>query len=512
MINTVSSFRQTARTDGINHLFVLLILLALPFCNGPADLPFAPFSKGDLGRGNRVADFTVSTHQKYQKFPGRRGDELVVNEELQYKHDVAEDATFSLVDTSKTKKFGGGGGMGQRRQWGKGKGKGGKGKDTGPAMGKGGRGNLQAQRKRNDPRGNAFRAHGGRGKGKGKGGRVERQASVKVGAEWEVVDEMDLAQFTKLQTNKPVEEDLKWCGHLDDYDVAYDSVTTKSGRPLVRAETHEFYNVSTTDDPVIEELAAEEAGQVYATDAILAHLMACPRSVYPWDLVVQKMGDVVFIDKRDDSQFDYLTVSETANDPPAPNDDPDAINSPDNLSLEATSINQNFSQQVLKEGGREDMEMPNPFFDEEETGPGVQPASVAYRYRKFTLGKGTEKEVAVVARCELHGNTVKNKEKLRMTCFALNEWDSTQSGGVDWRQKLDSQRGAVMATEMKNNNCKLTKWAAQSVIAGADQMKIGALPPPPSYPLHLLPLPPPAASFRRGASVPPLSGLGEAPT
>ena len=121
-----------------------------------------------------------------------------------------------------------------------------------------------------------------------------------------MVDEFDLAAFTKLQTNKPKEEDLKWCGHLNEYDVAYDSVSTKSAKPLKRSENCEFYNVSTTDDPVIEELATDDVGNVYATDAILAHLMACPRSV------VQKMGDAIFFDKRDDSQFDYLTVSETA--------------------------------------------------------------------------------------------------------------------------------------------------------------------------------------------------------
>jgi len=38
---------------------------------------------------------------------------------------------------------------------------------------------------------------------------------------------------------------------------------------------------------------------------------------------------------------------------------------------------------------------------------------------------------------------------------------------------LDSQRGAVVATEMKNNSCKLAKWTVQSVLAGADLMKIG---------------------------------------
>eukprot|EP00614_Pseudopedinella_elastica_P002345 CAMPEP_0172592234 /NCGR_PEP_ID=MMETSP1068-20121228/11135_1 /TAXON_ID=35684 /ORGANISM="Pseudopedinella elastica, Strain CCMP716" /LENGTH=450 /DNA_ID=CAMNT_0013389115 /DNA_START=1 /DNA_END=1353 /DNA_ORIENTATION=+ len=355
-------------------------------------------------------------------------------------------------------------------------------KDFGGIPGsKGGRGAQQAQRKRNDPRGNAFRA---RGKGKGKGGRfgnrVDRQASVKVGVDWVVVEELELAQFNKLQTNKPTVEDLKWCGHLEEYDETYDSISTRTAKKLERIETKEFYNVSTTDDPVIEEMATEETGNVYATDAILAHLMACPRSVYPWDLVVQKMGDAVFIDKRDDSQFDYLTVSETAQDPPAPSDDSEALNSPDNLSLEASAINQNFTQQILKDprdladasqSKREEFPEANPFFDADEAAPGVAPASVAYRYRKFTFGG--ESPVSVVARCELHGVCTKQGRKQYMTAFALNEFDSNLSGGVEWRQKIDIQRGAVLATELKNNSCKLAKWVSQSVVAGADQVKIG---------------------------------------
>jgi translation initiation factor 3 subunit D len=181
------------------------------------------------------------------------------------------------------------------------------------------------------------------------------------------------------------------------------------------------------------------------------------------------MGSSVWFDKRDDSLFDLLTVSETAMEPPSSSDDPEAINSPENLSLEASSINQNFSQQILKddEEKREEMANPNPFFDLEEAG-GMTPAAVAFRYRKFTLGS-----VQLVARCELHGSVVKRGVKQYMTAFALNEWDANYSGGVDWRQKIDTQKGAVMATELKNNSCKLAKWAAQSVIAGAEQMKIG---------------------------------------
>jgi translation initiation factor 3 subunit D len=77
-------------------------------------------------------------------------------------------------------------------------------------------------------------------------------------------------------------------------------------------ENKEFYPVTTTDDPVLEKLAIDGVGQVFITDTILSHLMTCNRSVFPWDLVIQKLpGGTIFFDKRDSSSFDYLTVNGT---------------------------------------------------------------------------------------------------------------------------------------------------------------------------------------------------------
>ena len=93
---------------------------------------------------------------------------------------------------------------------------------------------------------------------------------------------------------------------------------------------------------------------------------------------------------------------------------------------------------------------------------------MAYRYRKFNLGN-----VQLVARCELHGWVNKLGKEQFVNVFALNEWDSRFSGGVNWRTKIDQQKSAVLATELKNNSCKLAKWTAQSILSGADQMKLG---------------------------------------
>ena len=67
----------------------------------------------------------------------------------------------------------------------------------------------------------------------------------------------------------------------------------------------------------------------------------------------------------------------------------------------------------------------------------------------------------------------KQDEDLFIRLFALNELDSKLTAGVDWRQKLDSQRGAVLATELKNNSNKLAKWTLQAMLAGADLIKLG---------------------------------------
>lgn len=56
------------------------------------------------------------------------------------------------------------------------------------------------------------------------------------------------------------------------------------------------------------------------------------------------VGDKLFFDKRDNTEFDLLTVNETSVEPPQ--DDGNSLNSPRNLALEATFINHNFSQQV----------------------------------------------------------------------------------------------------------------------------------------------------------------------
>merc|ERR1712002_1095011 len=38
---------------------------------------------------------------------------------------------------------------------------------------------------------------------------------------------------------------------------------------------------------------------------------------------------------------------------------------------------------------------------------------------------------------------------------------------------MGTQRGAVLANELKNNACELAKWTVQSILAGADTLRFG---------------------------------------
>jgi len=180
--------------------------------------------------------------------------------------------------------------------------------------------------------------------------------------------------------------------------------------------------------------------------------------------VVRKEGGNIFFDKRPESKIDFLSVNENWNE--IQQTDKDSVNHPTNLSREATLINHNFSQQVLSKEDSIQYKEENPFLD--GLGKGMVASSGAYHYRKFEL-----EGIKLVARCTLNGFCKRQDKTLKMVVRALNEFDSKLSGYVDWRQKLEAQTGAVLATEMKNNSAKLARWTAELVLTGAEELRLG---------------------------------------
>jgi hypothetical protein len=66
---------------------------------------------------------------------------------------------------------------------------------------------------------------------------------------------------------------------------------------------------TTSEDPVIQELASKDTATIYTTDAILSVLMCAPRSVNSWDIVMVREGDKLFLDKREGGAFGSLPSS-----------------------------------------------------------------------------------------------------------------------------------------------------------------------------------------------------------
>lgn len=392
-----------------------------------------------------------------------------------------EENTFSLVDNSRTsartRGFGRGGGTVFR----------GRGARGGPAQ-RGARGTFQ----RVGGRGGA-QTYDNRGQRGGRGGRRfgwkdydkpqrNREASVQPKDSWRLLEEIDFNRLSKLNLDTGEGEDIDDYGFLYYYDRNYDKQpgAPQSSKKLNVVE-RAAYNVTTSNDPIIQDLAEKDEATVFTTDNILSMLMCAPRSVYSWDLIINRQGNKIFIDKRDGSTIDRVTVNENAADAPMESTDggKDSINSVGALVEEATHINHVFPIQTVieSETSKRDMSNEHPFYNAaEETDP---PASKAYKYRRFDLSlEADEEPLHLIVRTELDA-VVKNNisgEDQFLTIKALNEFDNKapgSGGALDWRTKLASQRGAVVATEMKNNSCKLARWTVQSILAKADMMKLG---------------------------------------
>jgi len=440
-----------------------------PLPAGPLNANFENFDKYPWQKVGRICDFTASgqrwAEQRAAKGKGK-------GKGLQPRQVGSDEEGFELVDT--------------RPVFGKARGRGNSGK--GKAKGKGiainyQEGILGQKQKPFFQMDNKGKGKGGKGKVKGKGFQQRRGLpsfkdwSVTTKPEWTLVQEIMLSALAKLQIDsREVQmDDLLWCGMLHQYDKIHDRVNPKLERPLQRFEELNFFNVSTTDDPLLPQyLQDDPTVSVIATDHVLASLIAAARSIYSWDIVITKISNKLIFDKRDGSHIDFLTVDETSQEPPN-NDDANATNAPTKLGQEASCINQNFSQMVLDYNIQPDvMGHPNPFEEEEETES--RAASVAYRYRKITIPGNAKDEtsefnrspVSIAVRTEVN---CKMGDDHYVSVKAVNEYD--QKKGQSWRKYLDSQRGAVLATVLKDNAFKLGRWTAQAILSGCDIIKLG---------------------------------------
>lgn len=119
------------------------------------------------------------------------------------------------------------------------------------------------------------------------------------------------------------------------YDKAFDKVTVKSETNLPHSALDRTVMTgcpSVTSDTLLKEYATkvhkdslklaenppvDEDGDeipvptrtVMSTDTVIAALMACQKSVYSWDLTIDKKGDVLILDKRDGGALGNILIN-----------------------------------------------------------------------------------------------------------------------------------------------------------------------------------------------------------
>ncbi|KAJ2726910.1 hypothetical protein GGI07_000238 [Coemansia sp. Benny D115] len=308
------------------------------------------------------------------------------------------------------------------------------------------------------------------------GGAPQKDASVKAGADWVEIQEIQFNRMRDLSFGEGEPEELGRYGVVGIWDHTLDRVNTRLERTLTAAPKARL-NVSASDDPVLAQLAESDPRiRVLATDSVVAALMAATVSNSAWDIVVNRSGNKVFLDKRDGGPLDYAPVNESAVPPPAVAVDgkdtagSSSINGASMLAQEARNAERSLLAQATA-AKQTKLEHSNPFLDESTTTD-----ANAYRYRAFNMAsEGAEEPCLMAVRTEL-GVLTADSNPRQLFVRALTQHDITApgAGGVlDWRLRLDAQRGAVMATEMKNNTAKLARWAFQALVSGADQIKFG---------------------------------------
>ncbi|ODQ77905.1 hypothetical protein BABINDRAFT_163276 [Babjeviella inositovora NRRL Y-12698] len=306
-----------------------------------------------------------------------------------------------------------------------------------------------------------------------------RDASIDIQDSWEVVYDAEFHKLTKLNMEVKEVEDLDSYGSVAYYNKQIE-------RPLsnqtLQAEARAVVSPTASEDAVLVKLAAASSGAVFTTDTCLAQLMCAARSVYSWDMVITKKADTgaIFIDKRENSILDRETVDENTQDAPSDSKDTD-INNATNLAQEATSINQNFIAQSLAAGKPYSMAHPEAPFT----------STKGYKYRKFKLPVGNasskstrhklgndeeedaEDFIGLVVRAEVDSVQATGE---KLTIRALNEYvppATAQQHKLDWKTKLQTQKGAIIAAELKKNNNKVAKWATSALLADNDSLKLG---------------------------------------
>lgn len=295
-----------------------------------------------------------------------------------------------------------------------------------------------------------------------------------------------------------------FCGSIYAYDTKFDKIKPKTSAVELKADVSRFIDPPVANDVYIDSISSQFGDEfvIFTSEKTLSALMCAPSSILPWDIKIEKKGNILYLDKRPNGPIDVIHVNETGTDVPlTEGNDVNVPNTPAFLSEEAaysTFLTLYFAQDknsYVKFGEPMISKIPKTGDGQTESGGETivkSPPGYCYRYRKWTLGDG----VSIVSRVKVDfiakesdstmtpkgsiinsddAETVGKKYKF-LNLKALNECDPRASNVPNhpqgWNKSLDTNCGTVMANEIKNNYNKISRWIVETSLGGVSTAKI----------------------------------------
>jgi len=111
-----------------------------------------------------------------------------------------------------------------------------------------------------------------------------RQPSVQLAEEWPLALDVDMSNLSNFVADVEEAEDLQFAGALETVNPKFTRVTPRNPLSLDKFDNRQHFTATTSEDPIMQQLMQQKAGNVYATDAILVrtthtqgHAAVCAR-------------------------------------------------------------------------------------------------------------------------------------------------------------------------------------------------------------------------------------------
>ncbi|PJF18300.1 Eukaryotic translation initiation factor 3 subunit D [Paramicrosporidium saccamoebae] len=289
----------------------------------------------------------------------------------------------------------------------------------------------------------------------------KREPSVVVSSDWRILEEIEFSRLSKLQLDPDDAICIADVGITPVYDKSCDKISTRQEKIVTNPTSAPIRpNIPPIEDDILmRKLAAEHGATVIVSDNVASLLMAAPRTTLPWDISIKRRDNLIFFDKRIDSDVDLHPVNETAVDAPCEDrSSSDSINSSVSLAREAARLSHNLPSVLCTSESRT-------LGTEDNASKGNCPT----RYAKLDLGDGN----VMLVRSQI--SSILADSSMPFHLATLLEYEHKGAGGMDWRLKLDSQRGAVFAHEIRNNGAVLARIVFRALLSSMEHVKLAYL-------------------------------------